>query len=74
MRTKHPITKAFGDNLRRIRLKSGLTQEQLAELSSCHPNYIGAVERGERNITVIKAIYIANALKCTISELFENIQ
>lgn len=71
MREKNPISLIFGANLRRIRLESGLTQEQLAELANSHPNYIGAVERGERNITIIKTVDIAKALNCSISRFFE---
>ena len=73
MQPKHPVSKVFGETLRRIRLNSGLTQEQLAELSNCHPNYIGAVERGERNITIIKAVDISKALNCSINCLFDGL-
>ena len=51
------IEQLLGDQLKKARLKKGLTQEQLAELSGLHRTYIGSVERGERNITV-KNLYI----------------
>jgi len=41
--------KVFGDNVRRLRKAKKLTQEKLAEAANCHPNYLGGIERGERN-------------------------
>ena len=69
-----PETKRFGKNVRRQRITLGLSQEQLAELSESHRNYIGAVERGERNITLLKAISISKALKCTLSSLLTGVE
>lgn len=60
------ITNIFGANIKRIRKEKGLSQEELAELADLHRTYIGAVERGERNITLINADKIAKALKITI--------
>ncbi len=63
------ITKIFGGNVRIVRASCGLSQEQLAEKSGLHRTYIGAVERGERNITLLNADRIAKALKTTLDEL-----
>ncbi|MGD9781342.1 MAG: helix-turn-helix domain-containing protein [Kiritimatiellia bacterium] len=63
------ILKSFGVNVRRIHLKRGLTQEQLAESSGLHTNYIGGIERGERNLSLVNVIRLLNALHCRSSDL-----
>ena len=69
----NPILQAFGSNTRRLRLKRTLTQEQLAELSGLHPNYISGIERGERNLSLINIVRLTRALQCRISDLFTGI-
>ena len=67
------ITKVFGANVKAIRLKLGLSQERLAELSGLHRTYIGAVERGERNITLLNAERIASALRTELGKLVKEV-
>lgn len=56
------ILMIIGDNIRKYRLKKGWSQEELAFECDLHRTYIGAVERGERNITVLNLIKIKDKL------------
>ena len=62
------VTQVFADNIKKIRLSQGLSQEALADLAGLHRTYIGAVERGERNITLLNANRIAEALGIKLSD------
>ncbi len=67
------IAKFVGQRIRNYRVNLGLSQEKLAELSGCHPAYIGQLERGEKNATLESTQKIANALDISLSKLFEKI-
>jgi transcriptional regulator with XRE-family HTH domain len=56
------MRKLVGRNVRRIRLKKGLTQEQFAEVSGFSQQYISSLENGRRNPTVITLYELAVAL------------
>jgi transcriptional regulator with XRE-family HTH domain len=63
----------LGKRVRELRTKAGLTQERLAELTGLHRTYIGSVERGERNVSLLNLIRIARALKSRVSILVDGI-
>lgn len=67
------IAKAIGQRIRNYRTKQGLSQEKLAELSGCHPTYIGQLERGEKNATIESIEKISVALNIPLSKLFEKL-
>ncbi len=56
------ILTTIGQNLRALRKQLGLSQEKLAELAELHRTYIGAVERGEKNISAKNVEKIAGVL------------
>lgn len=61
----------LGDNMRAIRSCQGLSQEALAQSCGLHRTYIGAVERGERNITLQTLQKIASALSIDPLDLLQ---
>lgn len=64
------ITKKFGAHIKTLRNTKNMTQEDLAGLSGLSRQYIGDVERGTRNISLINIEKIAKALKISLPELF----
>ncbi len=64
------IQNKFGLRVRKIRLTQNLSQEELAFKARVHRTYIGAIERGEKNISLKNIEKIAKALKIEIKELF----
>lgn len=68
------LVKQIGQRIRNYRVQKGYSQEKLAELSGCHPTYIGQVERGEKNATLESIEKISSALKIPLSTLFEKLE
>lgn len=64
------IAKKFGQNLKKVRTSKGLSQEKLAFQAKLHRTYVSAVERGNRNVSLINIEKIAKALKVNIGDLF----
>jgi transcriptional regulator with XRE-family HTH domain len=63
----------LGENVKRLRLAKGFSQEKLAELTGLHRTYIGGVERGERNISLLNLARLAKALGVSLSDLMDGI-
>ncbi|MGM3309312.1 helix-turn-helix domain-containing protein [Anabaena sp. WFMT] len=66
------IQKKFGGRLRQIRQNLGLSQEDLAHLCNLDRSYVGGVERGERNISLLNIHKIADALNISPKEFFND--
>lgn len=62
----------FARNLKKMRIKANLSQEELADLAGLHRTYVGSVERGERNISIDNMERLAIALILDIRDLLEN--
>ena len=64
------IQTKFGAKVRKLRLAKGLSQEAFADICGLHRTYIGAIERGERNVSLENIEKIAKALGVSIASLF----
>ena len=61
---------ALGRGIRRHRLKASLSQEELADRAGLHRNYVGFLERGERNAPAKTLITLARALGVRPTDLW----
>jgi transcriptional regulator with XRE-family HTH domain len=69
MEPRDPLCRAFGGAVRARRLQMGWSQEELADRTGLHRNYVGGVERGERNLGLLNASALARALGVELSAL-----
>ena len=67
------ITVNFGNRIRELRIKTGLSQEKFALKIGMDRTYYASVESGKRNISLINIKKIADGLGVKLSELFINI-
>lgn len=61
----------FGLKVRFFRNRLQLSQDELAEKADLHRTYVGAVERGERNICLVNIFKLADALEVKAKDLFD---
>jgi transcriptional regulator with XRE-family HTH domain len=67
------VHKKLGKRIAELRKKKGFSQEAFAHECGFHRSYMGAVERGEKNITLAMVNKVAKALKISLSELFKGV-
>jgi len=64
---------SFGKKIREIRSSLALSQEELAEKAGVHRTYIGMIERGEKNVTIITIQRLAHALDVNIEYIISGL-
>lgn len=65
--------KKFGERIRILRRQAGWSQEEFAAACGLHRTYVGAVERGERNVSLVNIVRLARALRAKPGDLMEDI-
>jgi transcriptional regulator with XRE-family HTH domain len=63
------IKRLLAEQVRALRIESGLSQHELAERAALNHNYVGRLERGEINCTIMALANIAAVLGVTVTEL-----
>lgn len=67
---KKTVQQAFGERVRQLRHARAWSQEELGEHARKHWTYIGGIERGERNPTLLVIADLAKAFGVPIQDLF----
>lgn len=65
----YKILKVFGEKVKNRRVALGFSQQELADLSGLHRTYIGMLERGEKNISLVNIYKLSNALNTSVKEI-----
>jgi transcriptional regulator with XRE-family HTH domain len=68
------LLSGFGQRVRRRRERLGWTQEYLAEVTGLHWTYIGQIERGRRNLTLINIVRLAKGLGIKPGKLMDGLE
>lgn len=63
----------FGNAVRHRRHKLGVSQEEFADMCGLDRTYIGGVERGERNLSLVNIEKIAHTFRVSLAELFRRV-
>lgn len=66
--------KKFGQQLAKTRKDKGLTQEEVAFSVGVSPTYIGFIEQGRRNPTILNIYKISKVLNIKLNELFSSFE
>ena len=63
----------LGDRVRDRRTELKLTQQELGDRCGLHRTFIGSVERGERNLSILNLRQLAAALRVPLAELLASL-
>ena len=72
LRSKQQALEAFGAAVRKRRQREDLSLEGLAELAELHWTYVGGIERGERNISLVSMLRLARGLRAHPADLLRD--
>lgn len=72
MKNKH-ILLQLGQRVRKLRKEAGYSQEGFALACDLDRSYMGAIERGQQNVSLLNLHIVATTLKITLAELMEGI-
>lgn len=64
------IALKFGKKVKVLRLKLGISQEELSFRANLHRTYISSIELGKRNVSLVNIEKLAKALECEIIDFF----
>ena len=64
----------FGRQLQLLRKERGISQEMLADEADLHRTFIGHIERGKTNISLLNIVRLARALRVPPATFFKDIQ
>jgi transcriptional regulator with XRE-family HTH domain len=67
------LLKAVGDKIRTLRREKGWSQDEFEDITGLHRAYIGAMERGEKNLTLKTLKTVADALGVHIRDLVRDV-
>jgi transcriptional regulator with XRE-family HTH domain len=73
MKVTNDILLLLGKRIRELRKAKRISQEAFADRCGLDRTYVGGIERGERNVSVLNLVKIADALEVSVSVLFEGI-
>ena len=73
MKHADAVQKSLGKRIRQLRQDRGWSQERLANEASMHRTYMWGIEQGVRNPSIRHLTRIADALKISLSTLFEGL-
>lgn len=71
---EHATLIQFGKRITRLRQRRAMSQEELATKAGVHRTYIGMIERGEKNITILTLLRVTTALDVKLSDLLKGFE
>lgn len=70
---KEKVSTLLGNRIKTLRIDRKYSQEGFADIIGIHRTYMGAIERGEKNITIVTAKKISDGLHMSLSDLLKEI-